>query len=155
MEFQLHALAADRYAMLFELDDATLATRGVRRVAADTAPGFPCRVGLEDAAVGETLLLLPHLHHDVDTPYRGGGAIYVRRGAVAASPAPGEVPESIRRRVISLRGYDAEGMMRGCDVVDGSEVDVALRRLFDDARIAYVHLHNAKPGCFAARATRA
>ena len=113
--FRISALAAETFAPLFALSDAELAGRGMRRVVADDHPGFPCRVSLEDAQPGESLILLSHLHHDVRGPYRAAGPIYVRERAATASPLPGEVPELVRRRLLSLRAYDAAGMLRGLD----------------------------------------
>ncbi|WP_331716765.1 DUF1203 domain-containing protein [Stenotrophomonas sp. MMGLT7] len=63
---------------------------------AAAAPGFPCRVSLEEARVGEELLLLHHMHQPAHAPYRAAGPIYVRRGAVAARLAPGWRPARCR-----------------------------------------------------------
>ena len=87
MTFRIHALPAGPFEADFQLDDATLRERGIRRVIADGKPHYPCRVSLQDAVEGERLLLLPFLHHDVDTPYRASGPIYVREDAVQAQPA--------------------------------------------------------------------
>ena len=62
MSFVIHGLSPDTFRPLFALDDGALAARNIRRVVADADRGFPCRVTLEDARQGETLLLLPFLH---------------------------------------------------------------------------------------------
>lgn len=153
--FRIEALPATAFAHLFALSDAELAARGMRRVVADGHPGFPCRVSLCDAAPGERLILLHHPHHDVPGPYRGAGPIYVREGARTASPAPGEVPESVRRRTLSLRAYDAEGWLREAQLAEGREFESVVERLFADPEVAYLHVHNAVPGCYNCRVTRA
>jgi hypothetical protein len=56
--FQLVGLSFDPFAGLFDLSDATLLERNVQRVFATTKPGYPCRVSLADAEIGEELLLL-------------------------------------------------------------------------------------------------
>ena len=152
--FQLQALDAAPFEPLFELDDSELRARGIRRRVVDSFPGFPCRISLEDAMPGEDVLLLPFEHHAVDSPYRASGPIYVRRGVSRAEPAPGEVPDYVLRRLISLRAYDGEHMMLSGEVVPGGEVAAQLTRLFDDPRIEYVHLHNARPGCYSCLALR-
>ena len=101
------------------------------------------------------MLLLPYLHHDVDTPYRASGPIYVREAAMRSRPAVGEVPEQLRSRLLSLRGYDARGMMAWADVVPGSDIESGIAALFAIERVAYLHLHYAKPGCYACRVERA
>ena len=100
-------------------------------------------------------MLLPHLHHDVDTPYRASGPIYVREAAVQAQPVIGEVPAPLRSRLLSLRAYDARGMMVWADVVPGSELESGIAQLFAIERSAYLHVHYAKPGCYACRVERA
>lgn len=153
--FRISALDAADFAPLHRLSDADLAARGIRRVVADERPGFPCRVSLEDAEVGETLLLLHHLHHDVPGPYRASGPIYVRERAATATPAPGEVPDSVRRRLLSFRAYDVAGMLRDAEVAEGGELESVVARLFADPAVRYVHAHNARPGCYSCRIERA
>ena len=155
MTFQLHALPVEPFAADFPLGDGVLRERGIRRVIADGKPHYPCRVSLEDAVEGERLLLLPFLHHDLDTPYRASGPIYVREAAMRSRPAVGEVPEQLRSRLLSLRAYDARGMMVWADVVPGSGIEAGIAALFALERVAYLHVHYARPGCYACRVERA
>jgi hypothetical protein len=153
--FRLLGLDPAPFGSLFDLPDAELHARGIRRVRADADAGFPCRVSLRDAAAGEELLLLPYRHHDVASPYQAEGPIYVRRGAERASPAAGEVPDYVARRLISLRAYDRAAMMLRAEVLDGTAVAARLADWFGDEAVAYVHLHNARPGCYSCAAVRA
>jgi hypothetical protein len=146
--FRIVPLARERFTELFALDDRTLANRGILRRTVPAEGGVPCRVSLEDARPGESVLLLPFVHHDVTTPYRASGPIYVREDARTAELEPGEVPEMLRRRLLSLRAYDARGMLVHSEVVQGADLELALGKAFEDAVVAYVHLHNARPGCF-------
>lgn len=155
MSFRISALPAAEFAPLFSLPDDALRQLGAVRRVADRTPGFPCRVSLRDAEPGETVLLVRYEHQPADTPYRAGHAIYVREGAVEARPAVGEVPEVLRRRLLSVRAFDADGMMTQSDVVDGAALEPAIERMLADPAVAYLHLHNAKPGCYAARVDRA
>jgi hypothetical protein len=154
-EFRVVALRSEPFAPLFELADEQLHEMGARRVTADEKPGFPCRVSLADAEVGETLLLLPFTHHDVSSPYRSSGPIYVRRGVTTASPDVGEIPEMLRHRLLSVRAYDREAMLIGAEVVSGTELDAAVRSRFASEAVAYLHVHNAGPGCYNCRVVRA
>ena len=115
--FRLVGLPYDSFASLFDLDEGRLAEIGAVRVTADNDRGYPCRVSLEDAKSGEELLLLPYEHLPVKSPYRASGPIFVRRGATQCLPEPGEIPEYVSRRLISVRAYDANHMMlRGSGV---------------------------------------
>lgn len=152
--FQLSGLEPRHFAPLFDLPDAALAERGIARCTADRDVGFPCRVSLEDAGVGEELLLLPWEHHAAASPYRASGPIFVRRGRERRVLAPGEVPVYVTRRPISMRTYDGDHMMVAGEVVDGPAVADGLVRAFADPAIAYVHLHHAGRGCFLCVAER-
>jgi hypothetical protein len=154
VNFQINALPLSSFQPLFSLSDAELSARNMRRVIADGRPVYPCRVSLQDADEGERLVLLPHAHHVVDTPYRAYGPIYVREAAQQASPAPNQVPDLLRARALSLRAYDADGMMVSADVLPGTEAERGIEQLLAIARTAYLHIHYAKPGCYACRVDR-
>ena len=146
--FQIIALPVERFISLFNQSDAQLQAVGARREIVQTKPGTPCRVSLVDAEIGETVVLVPFAHHDVNSPYRATGPIFVRRDAITATPAVGEVPIMFRHRLLSIRGYDEAAMMVDAEVVMGSELEDAIRRLFSDDRVNYLHVHNAGPGCY-------
>src|SRR5690348_11586725 len=103
MGFRVSGLGREEFAPLFELSEAQLAAQGIVRRVADRRPGFPCRVSLQDAEPGETLLLLNYEHLPVTSPYRARHAIYVRENAQTATPAVNEIPEVLRTRLLSLR----------------------------------------------------
>ena len=155
MGFQILALNIDQFNHLFGQDDEALAKSGVQRVVADDCPGYPCRVSLQDAAIGESLLLMNYEHQSAASPYRSSHAIYVRESASQARPDENEIPESLRRRLLSVRSFDKSGMMLEADVVDGRQVERLVDQLFDNDTVEYLHVHNAKRGCFAARVERA
>lgn len=154
MSFRCIAISAERFAGLAALNDAELHRRGVRRVIADDKPGYPCRITLEDAEVGEPLLLLNFAHHDVDSPYRGSGPIYIRPTARATAFAPGQIPAMFAHRRLSVRAYNASAMMLAAEVVHGSELAACITRLLGDPAAAYLHVHNAGPGCYNCRVER-
>jgi len=155
MDFRISGLDRDQFAPLFGLSDAQLSERGIVRRVADRQPGFPCRVSLQDAEPGETLLLLNYEHLAVASPYRASHAIYVRENAQTAQPAVNEIPTVLRNRLLSLRAYDGAGMMVEADVVHGTDVEPVIERILAEQNVEFIHVHNAKPGCFAARIDRA
>jgi hypothetical protein len=155
MSFRISALPAAPFAHLYGLPDEELRRHGAVRRIADRHPGFPCRVSLEDADIGDSLLLLNYEHQAADSPYRASHAIYVREGAREAHPAVGEVPRQLRSRLLSVRAYDEAGMMVVAEVVEGAALEGVIDVMLARPEIAYLHLHNAKPGCYAARVDRA
>ena len=156
MTFRIHALPPAPFRPLFDLDDAALLAMGARRMIADAPHAAPCRVSLADAEPGERLLLVSHHHLDAPaSPYRGGGPIFVREGAVEATPAAGEVPDMLGRRLLSARVYDADWMMTDADVVEGRDLAGRLAAWFADPAVLRIQLHTARRGCFMATAARA
>lgn len=155
MSFRITGLSPHPFHHLFGLSAEDLAKHGARRFAVDHSPGYPDRIEVRDAEPGETVLLVNYAHQPADTPFRSSYAIYVREGAEAAYDAVDEVPEVMRRRVISLRAFDAEHMLVDADLADGAELEGLIARFFADPRVAYLHAHYAKPGCYAARIDRA
>jgi hypothetical protein len=120
----------------------------------DAKPGFPCRVSLEDANIGERVLLLHFEHLPVESPFRASHAIYVREGVQTRTFAPGEVPELFRTRQISLRCFDADAMLIDAYLCEGTQLESVLLEALQQARVTHVDVHFAKPGCFGARVTR-
>src|SRR5262249_1624336 len=154
MSFRITGLPAEDFAPLFDLSDAELAARGaVRRTAETRTPAAPCRISLADAEPGQELLLVNYEHHPVDSPYRMRFAVFVRKGEEQYD-AVDEVPEQLRLRTLAVRSFDAEAMMVDRELVDGRELEGAIARLFADPRAAYLHVHFAAPGCYAARVDR-
>lgn len=154
MAYRIRGLDPALFTSLRQLDDAALRARNARRVIADAKPGFPCRVSLEDAEPGEPMLLVNHVSHDVDNPFRASHAIYVRERADVAADHAGSIPPMMRMRVLSLRGFNAEGLLTAACLTQPDEAERGILDLFEDTRIAYIHAHNALPGCFAARIDR-
>ncbi|MEO1231192.1 MAG: DUF1203 domain-containing protein [Myxococcota bacterium] len=154
MSFRIRGLDPEIFQPLYGLSEAELAARGARRCVADRAPGFPDRIEMRDAEVGETVLLVHYAHQTADTPYRSSHAVYVLEGADTAYDAVDEIPAVLRSRLLSVRSFDASGMMLDAEVVSGQEVEGAIERLFESRKAAYLHVHNAGPGCFAARIDR-
>ena len=150
----MHILGLDpnRFDPWFDLDDAELAARGARRVIADSSPGYPDRVSLADASVGDELLLVPFAHHVTDTPYRASGPVFVRRG-VRQYDAD-RIPDALRSRTLSVRAYSAAGDLVTADVCEGVALDTVVARQFAELEVGYIHVHFAKPGCFACRIDR-
>ena len=85
------------YQPLFGLSEEELAGRGAVRMTV-TTPTFPCRVSLTDRALGETVLLINHVSHDVAGPYRASHAIFVTEGAEEPAEYVDRVPPVFEKR---------------------------------------------------------
>ena len=153
MTYRITGLDPAPYKPLFGLSDDELAERGVVRMTV-TEPTFPCRVSLTDRAIGESVLLLNHVSHDVANPYRATHAIFVTEGAEQAAEYVDQVPPVFEKRVLSLRGFDKDGMMTDAVLTQLGEADAGIRKLFSNPEIETIHAHNATRGCFSAKIER-
>jgi len=147
-DFQFVALPVENFSHLFSMSDAELASLGARRMTVDAHPGFPCRVSLMDAPIGERVILTHFQHHPANSPYQSTGPIFVRELAQSAKPEVNEIPIMFHHRLLSVRAYDETAMMKAARVVEGTTLKEAIRDFFTNEAISYLQIHNAAPGCF-------
>jgi len=70
-------------------------------------------------------------------------------------PGRNEIPEMFRHRLLSVRAFDASGMMADADVVEGAGLETLIVRMFKSSAVDCLHLHNARTGCYTAKVRRA
>jgi hypothetical protein len=156
MSYVVSGLPLEPFRPLFGLSDEALAEQQIVRMTVDAPIGFPCRVTLEDAQPGETVLLLNYEHQPAETPYRSRHAIFVNEHATQTRRAVGEIPGALAvRKALSLRAFDAAGMMVDAEIASGDALEPVIERMFEAPEVAYIHAHNAGRGCYAARIDRA
>lgn len=155
MSFRISGLDPKPFTSLYGLDEEQLARRGVIRVIAGSDTGYPERIELRNARSGEALLLLNHTHQPANSPYRSSHAIFIREGATEASVVSDQVPEVLRTRTLSLRGFDERDHIASAVVVEGVALDDAIERMFAMSSVRYAHVHYAAYGCYAALVERA
>jgi len=155
MSYSISGLPIETFRPLFGLSDEDLAARGVLRQTAVAGGRYPCRITLEDAQPGQTLLLLNYEHQDAATPYRSNYAIYVNESAAETQHLVDETPPVLHGRPIALRAFDPAGMLVSAELALADDVEAAIERQFAKPEVAYLHAHNAAHGCFAARIDRA
>ncbi|PIE32285.1 MAG: hypothetical protein CSA55_03685 [Ilumatobacter coccineus] len=147
VKFKISAIE-NNFNHLFDLSDEELASQGAIRMVVDQKPGYPCRVSLEDAEVGEEVISLPFQHHKTASPYQASGPIFVRKNAKSADIGINEIPEMLVHRLLSLRAYDSQGMMIDARTVEGVELENEIQDILKDDSAKYIHIHNAGPGCY-------
>ena len=154
MNFRITGLAPDPFLSVFGLPDDELAVRGIKRYRVDRHPGFPDRIEMKDAQIGQSVLLLNHVSQPAHSPYRASHAIFIREGAARAYDAVNQVPEVMRIRLLSLRAFSEEGMMVDADVVEGQVIESLIERMLANPEVSYIHVHNARQGCYSGRIDR-
>lgn len=154
MGYRITGISSIPFEHLYGMADEGLAAHGARRYVVNEKPGFPDRISLRDAEVGETVLLVNYTHQPAQTPYQSNHAIFVLEGARETAWVVDAVPEALQLRTLSLRAFDAEGWMLDADLVEGREAEGLIHKFFANPQVAYIHAHNARRGCFAARIDR-
>jgi hypothetical protein len=148
MNFKIKSLDDKEFSEFFNWDDIELKKIGAERMTVDKFPGFPCRVSLEDAQIGEEVILLPYQHHKTNSPYQASGPIFVRKKAKTQLLDANEIPKMFNHRLLSLRGYDKNGIMKEASVIEGNILKEQIIKTFENEEIGYIHIHNARPGCY-------
>ncbi len=148
MNFKIKSLESSEFSSLFDLDISALEKIGAIKMIVDECPGFPCRVSLEDAEIGEEVILMPYQHHQTNSPYQASGPIFVRKIAQTAQLEINQIPKMLNHRLLSLRGYDSNAIMKEATVVEGKILNEKINEIFENEEILYIHVHNAKPGCY-------
>ena len=155
MSFRIISLPKSQFEHLFDLSTDELASLRAVRMFATEKPGFPCRVSRADAEIGEEVILVNYEHHIVNTPFRSSHAVFVRPSATQSHLKVDEVPELFRPRTLSLRAFDETGMLTMADLAEGTALEGSIETILENPSVSYIHVHFAKPGCYAARVDRA
>jgi hypothetical protein len=154
MTYRIKGIDPAPYRQLYGLSDDELARRGAVRMVVTEKPSFPCRVSLTDRELGESMLLVNHVSHDVANPYRASHAIFVAEGAEQPAEFIDEVPPVFGPRVMSLRAFDGDGMMIEAILTQPGEAEAGILKLLENPEIETIHAHNAGRGCFSAKIER-
>jgi Protein of unknown function (DUF1203) len=152
--YRMTGLNPRDFSHLVGLDEVKLREFGATRTVAVEEDGYPCRVSLMDARVGDPLLLLNFTHLHTHSPYASRTAIYINERATYAGEFVDTVPPMLQRRLLSVRAYDGADMMIDADVVDGKIAEETIARFLSNQGVRFLQIHFAKRGCFAARVDR-
>jgi len=146
--FLIQSISHNKVRHLFSLSDSELTKINAIKIIVDKSPGYPCRVSLEDAEIGETIIALPYRHHDVKSPYRSSGPIFIREKCTQANLEINEIPDVLTSRLLSLRAYNKQALMINALITEGKDTKKSLIKLLSNQKVSYIHIHNANPGCY-------
>lgn len=154
MNFIIESLDYKHFEYLSKLNEDELIQKNIVKQLVDKKPSFPCRITLEDAEIGEEVFLLNFVFHAVNSPYKASGPIYIRPHKEQKFCEINEIPSLFLTRIISLRGYNHKQMLIFAEVFEGKELKNKIQKAFENQEIEYLHIHNAKFGCYFAQAKR-
>ena len=148
MTFKINALDHQEFESHFTKSDSELEKLGIQRMIVDVKPGYPCRVSLQDAEIGEEVILLPYEYHKTSNPYQAKGPIFIRKGSKTRVFEKNVIPVMLNHRLLSFRAYDENGNMVDAKTEQGINTKKVIERFFGDSDIQYIHIHNSSPGCY-------
>jgi len=148
MNFQVRAIDSKLFAHYFEMSDSELTKIQATRIKVDEKPGYPCRISLQEANIGEIIIALPYMHHNVNSPYKASGPIFIRMNVKTTKLEVNEIPEILQKRLLSIRAYNSQNMMIDATLSQGKNLKTNIKKLFQNSITQYIHIHNANPGCF-------
>ncbi|SEE34143.1 Protein of unknown function [Tenacibaculum sp. MAR_2010_89] len=151
--FKIEAIE-NNFNELFNLSKEELFLKGIVKIAVDEKPGFPCRVTLKDAEIGEEVLLLSFKYHNVNSPYKASGPIFIRKNSKKVNLKINEVPQILFERLQSVRVYDKNGMMIDAKILERREMEREIKKTFNNTLVSYIQVHNANPGCYNCQVNR-
>ncbi len=152
--FQILGLKSTQLDSITNLSEQELKSRGIKKFTVDANPGYPCRLTLEDAKVGEEVLLFSYEHHNVDSPYRASGPVFMRTNGQEANLEINTIPKMLDHRLLSLRVYDQHSMMIDAETTKGDVLQDSIQSIFDNQNARYIQVHNAGPGCYNCQVNR-
>ena len=137
---------------------ATEVVEGARRTAAtgvsdhvmltaDSPDSYPCRHCLRWANPGERVILFTYASVASGRPYSETGPIFVHAEPCERYDAIHEYPTDFRNGRV-LRAYDADYNMIDAVVVNGSEPEAAIEKLFENPETKFLQARSVTRGCY-------
>ena len=123
-------------------------------ITVDSAESSPCRHCLRWAQPGERVVLFPYAAIPSGHPYSETGPIFVHANECQRYSATNEYPVDFHDGRV-FRAYDSNYNIIDAQVVNGSEPEVVIESLFQNADTAFVDVRSVTRGCFTFRVQRA
>jgi hypothetical protein len=108
-------------------------------------------------AEGEPFLILAHRPFPAPQPYAEQGPIFLHAKPCRRHAGGGEVPPMLASPRYIVRGYGSNHRIvyGSGQIVPTAEVPLAAAAMFEDPRIAYIHVRSATNNCYQCRIERA
>ena len=119
--------------------------------------GIPCRHCLRPVAEGEPFLVLAHRPFPAPQPYAEQGPIFLHAKACPRHEEGAAVPSMLASPRYIVRGYNKDDRIvyGSGQIVPTGDIPAAASKMFEDPRIAYVHVRSASNNCYQCRVDRA
>jgi hypothetical protein len=122
-------------------------------VVADSPEGYPCRHCLRFAKPGERLILFPYASIPAGHSYSEVGPIFVHEQPCDRYSAIDKFPPDLRAGR-SMRAYNSNYDMIDAEVVNSSEPEAVVEKLFGKPETAFVDVRSVTRGCYTFRIQR-
>jgi hypothetical protein len=116
-------------------------------IIADSPTDYPCRHCLRFAKPGERMILFPYAAIPAGRTYSETGPIFVHAEPCERYDAVQEYPADFRNGRV-FRAYDADYNMIDAVVVNGSEPEAVIEKLFENPETKFVQARSVTRGCY-------
>jgi hypothetical protein len=124
------------------------------QLVARPADSAPCRHCLRITKPGEHLIVFAYQPFTSVGPYAEVGPVFVHAAACEAYTYRDTFPEDFRKRVLTMRGYNAEGAIETAELSEPGNPEATIERLFSNERVSFIHVRNPAWGCYDFRIDR-
>jgi Protein of unknown function (DUF1203) len=117
----------------------------------------PCRHCLKHVAEGQPFLILAFRPFPSPQPYAEQGPIFLHGEPCSRHEPASALPEMLTSSGYIIRGYcSGDRIVYGSgQIVAGVDIPSAAERMFEDSRVAYIHIRSATNNCYQCRIERA
>jgi hypothetical protein len=123
---------------------------------AELATGYgPCRSCLNVFREGEERrILFTYNPFDGVDPYPSPGPIFIHEAQCSLYGQDSIFPPAIRTLPLTLEGYGDGRWLIARERPPENEIELGIRRIFDNPAVRYIHVRNTEAGCFIVRIER-
>ncbi len=132
----------------------TLTDQFGNRLAVWESDPVPCRLCLQLTEPGEAVILFAYRPFDFTGPYAEVGPIFVHARPCERYANPGVFPPDFATRVLTMRGYNSDGRIETATLSESGHPEAAIRELFANVRVQFIHVRNPAWGCYDFRVER-
>jgi hypothetical protein len=114
----------------------------------------PCRHCLRITQSGERLVVFAYCPFENSGPYAEVGPVFVHADRCESYDDHDRFPEDFRPRVLTMRGYNEDGLIETAELSGASNPEASIEHLFSNERVRFIHVRNPAWGCYDFRVDR-
>ena len=108
-----------------------------------------CRYCLADGDLRETQILFSYSpFYENKTPYAEVGPVFIHAECKQYDSRNGFPQDLKTRNYLTVRGYSNDQLLISGEMCKGEGIEATIERMFQQSRVDYIHINDARSGCF-------